>query len=154
MEPDATAPPPYDLPMRFEATSEVAAPAERVFAVYADVEHWPDWTSSVTSVERLDEGPLRVGSRARVRQPRLPAAVWQVTDVVPGRSFTWVARGPGVVTTGRHLVSPTIDDDRVNVTAVLEQDGPLGALIGLLTARLTRRYLDLEVRGIRAHCER
>jgi uncharacterized membrane protein len=140
--------------MRFEATSEVAAPSERVFAVYADVEHWPDWTDSVTSVQRLDDGPLRVGSRARVRQPRLPVAVWEVTDLVPGRSFTWVARGPGVVTTGRHLVSPTIDDDRVTVTAALEQGGLLGPLLGLLTARLTRRYLDLEVRGIAEYCER
>jgi len=140
--------------MRFEATSEVAAPAGRVFDVYADVERWPDWTRSVTSVERLDEGPLQVGSRARVRQPRLPVAVWQVTDVEPGRSFTWVARGPGVVTTGRHLVSPTADDGRVTVTAILEQAGPLGPLLGLLTARLTRRYLGLEVHGIKAHCER
>ena len=140
--------------MRFEATSEIAAPAERVFAVYSDVEHWPDWTRSVTSVERLDDGPLQVGSRARVRQPRLPAAVWEVTDLVPGRSFTWVARGPGVVTTGWHVVSPTLDDDRVTVTAALEQAGMLGPLLGWLTARLTRRYLDLEVRGIKAHCER
>jgi uncharacterized membrane protein len=138
--------------MRFEATSEVAAPAERVFDVYADVEHWPDWTRSVTSVERLDQGPLRTGSRARVRQPRLPVAVWEVTELEPGRSFTWVARGPGVVTTGRHLVSPT-SDGASTVTAVLEQAGLLGPLVGLLTTRLTRRYLDLEVRGIKAFCE-
>ncbi len=63
--------------MRFEASIEVSAPAEQVFATYADVERWPTWTSSVTSVELLDPGPLRVDSRARIRQPRLPVAVWQ-----------------------------------------------------------------------------
>jgi hypothetical protein len=139
--------------MRFEATIDVAARAERVFGVYTDVEHWPDWTRSVTSVERLDPGPLRVGSRARIRQPRLPVAVWEVTNLVPGRSFTWIARGPGIVTTGSHVVKPVGAGDRVTVTASLEQGGVLGPLVGLLTKRLTNRYLDMEVHGLKAHCE-
>jgi uncharacterized membrane protein len=139
--------------MRFEATTEVAATTQRVFDVYSDVEHWPEWTASVTSVERLDAGPLRVGSRARIKQPRLPTAVWEVTDLVPGTSFTWVARGPGVVTTGRHEVVPTGDADRVAVTAALEQAGPLGPLLGRLTRRLTNRYLQTELRGLKRHCE-
>lgn len=139
--------------MRFEAVIEVAAPAERVFDVYTDVEHWPDWTRSATRVERLDEGPFRVGSRARIRQPRLPVAVWEVTDLVPGRSFTWVARGPGVVTTGRHEITPAAEPGRVTVTATLEQGGALGPLLGRLTRGLTNRYLDMEVRGLKARCE-
>ena len=138
--------------MRFEASADVSASAERVFETYADVERWPTWTSSVTSVERLDEGPLRVGSRARIRQPRLPVAVWEVTDLVPGRSFTWVARGPGILTTGTHQVTST-HDGRATVVAILEQAGPLGPLVGLLTRGLTRRYLETEVRGLKARCE-
>lgn len=140
--------------MRFEATIGVAAPAERVFDVYSDVERWPDWTQSVTSVERLDQGPLRVGSRVRIKQPRFPVAVWEVIELVPGRSFTWVARGPGIVTTGSHVVAPEASGGLVNVTASLEQGGMLGPLLGLLTKRLTNRYLDIEVRGLKAHCER
>ena len=145
---------PYCHRMRFEATIHVAAPADRVFGVYSDVEHWPDWTPSVTSVERLDQGPLLVGSRARVRQPRLPVAVWEVTDVVPGRSFTWVAHGPGIVSTGKHEVVPARGEGGdVQVTASLEQAGLLGPLVGLLTKRLTDRYLQMELRGLKAHCE-
>ncbi len=138
--------------MRFEASIDIAAPAERVFSVYADVEHWAEWTASVTGVERLDPGPLRVGSRARVSQSRLPVAVWEVTDLVPGRSFRWTARGPGVLTTGGHEVTPA-GAEQVTVTASLEQAGVLGPLLGLLTKRLTERYLDMEVRGLRARCE-
>ena len=138
--------------MRFEASIDIAAPAERVFAVYTDVERWPEWTQSVTSVERFDEGPLRVGSRARIRQPRLPMAVWEVTELVPDRSFTWVARGPGFGTTGSHVVTP-LDGDRAKATASLEQAGLLGPLVGRLTKRLTNAYLDMEVRGLKACCE-
>ncbi len=138
--------------MRFEDSIDVAAPAEDVFAVYADVERWPEWTESVSSVERLDEGPLRVGSRARVRQPRLPVAVWEVTEVVPDRSFTWVARGPGIRTTGTHTVAPA-PDGVSTVTATLDQAGLLGPLMGRLTKGLTERYIRMELEGLRSHCE-
>jgi uncharacterized membrane protein len=138
--------------MRFEASIDVSAPAQQVFHTYADVERWPSWTSSVTSVELLDPGPLRIGSRARIRQPKLPEAIWQVTALEPGREFSWQARGPGVLTTGTHRVTPT-GDDTVTVTAILDQAGRLGWFVGLMTRRITRRYLDTEVRGLKAYCE-
>ena len=137
--------------MRFEAAIDVAAPAQRVFDVYTDVERWPEWTDSVTSVQLLDTGPLRVGSRARIKQPRLPTAEWEVVELVPGQSFSWTARGPGIRTTGHHLVSGR--DGPVTVTAALEQAGPLGPVLGLMTKRLTERYLQMEVRGLKARCE-
>jgi hypothetical protein len=138
--------------MRFQDSIDVAAPAEHVFATYADVEHWPDWTASITDVRLLDPGPLTVGSRARVRQPRLPVATWVVTDLLPDRSFTWVARGPGVRTTAIHEVAPRADGG-CTVTATLDQAGLLGGLVGRLTKRLTVSYLAMEVNGIKRHCE-
>jgi uncharacterized membrane protein len=139
--------------MRFEASIEVGAPAQHVFDVYSDVERWPEWTDSVTSVQRLDAGPLRVGSRARISQPRLPKAEWEVVDLVPGRSCSWTARGPGIKTTGHHVVGETAGGDMVTVTASLDQAGPLGPVLGLLTKRLTERYLQMEVRGLKDRCE-
>ena len=138
--------------MHFEDTIEVAAPAEAVFATYADVERWPSWTSSVTSVELLDRGPFQRGARARIRQPRLPVAVWQVTELVPGESFTWQAQGPGVLTTARHVVTP-LSAGRSRVTATLDQRGPLGPVVGFLTRRLTLRYIRAELEGLRSYCE-
>src|SRR5215218_6453654 len=44
--------------------SDVAAPAQLLFEVYTDVERWPEWIASVTSVERLDQGPLSVEPRS------------------------------------------------------------------------------------------
>jgi uncharacterized membrane protein len=139
--------------MRFEATIGVAAPAQLVLEVYTDVQRWPEWTASVTSVARLDQGPLSVGSRARIKQPRLPVAVWEVTEVVPGHSFTWMARGPGIITTASHVVATPEGGGLVRVTASLEQAGLLGPLLGFLTKQLTNRYLQTELRGLKAHCE-
>lgn len=116
-----------------------------------DVERWPEWTASVTSVRRLDEGPLRVGSRVRIRQPRLPTTTWTVTEVVAGESFTWVAAGPGFTTTASHRVRP--DASGSVATLALNQAGAVGALVGGLTARLTHRYLDLEAAGLRGRAE-
>jgi uncharacterized membrane protein len=139
--------------MRFEATAEIVAAAHEVFDTWVDVAHWPEWTASVSSVERLDDGPLQVGSKARVRQPRLPTAVWEVTELVPAESFTWVAHGPGVISVGVHRVEP-LPEGRCRVTAVLEQGGLLGSVVGLLTKGLTETYLKTEVLGLKAHCER
>ncbi len=73
--------------MDIERVIDIAAPRDQVWAAMSDVERWPEWTASVTSVERLDREPFGVGSRARVRQPRLPAAIWTVSALEPGHSF-------------------------------------------------------------------
>ena len=138
--------------MLLESSVTIAAQPADVFDRYLDVERWPQWTETVTTVDRLDEGPLAVGSRTRIKQPRLRTAVWEVTELVPGRSFTWVSRSPGLVTTGRHVVAPMAGG--TVVTLSVEQSGPLGGLVGLLTKRLTRRYLALEAAGLKRLCER
>ena len=133
--------------MRHEVTTTIAAPAERVWAILSDVERWPTWTASVTSVE-LD-GPMEAGSRAKVRQPKLPAVTWTVTEVVPGRSFTWETTGPGSRATGWHEVTPA-GADSCEVRLALEQAGPLGSLVGLLYRGLTKRYVQMEADGLTA----
>jgi uncharacterized membrane protein len=135
----------------FESSVEIDRPAEAVFTVFSDVAAWPSWTESITSVERLDEGPLRVGSQVKIRQPRLPQATWTVTELVPDRSFTWEARGPGVRTVGRHEVAPR--NSRSTARSILEQHGPLGLILGTVYARLTRKYLAMESAGLKQRCE-
>ena len=44
--------------------------------------------------------------------------------------------------------------ERALVRQRIEQRGPLGVVVGLLTRRMTRRYLDLEARGLKARSER
>ena len=104
---------------------DVEAPVEQVWEVLREVERWPEWAPTVTSVRRLDDGPLAVGSRVRVEQPRIPPTEYVVTELEPSRSFTWVATGPGVRTTARHLLEE-LGTGGTRVTLAVEQAGPVG----------------------------
>ncbi|MDT0214701.1 SRPBCC family protein [Rothia sp. ARF10] len=131
---------------------DIDAPPARVWEVMSDVERWPEWTETVTSVTRLDADSLGVGSRVRVEQPKLPPTEYVVTELDPGAGFTWVATGPGVRTTARHRISAAGSGSRVRLS--VEQSGPVGAVMGrLFFKRLTDRYLATEAAGLKARCE-
>ena len=135
-----------------EGLVEIDAPASVVWDVYTDVERWPEWTASVRRLTRLDGPGLEVGQRFRIEQPRMPKLVWTITAVAPGSSWTWTQRTPGNHTAASHELV-TLGPDRTQVRQVIDQRGPLGALVGLLMRRLTRRYLDLEAAGLKAASE-
>jgi hypothetical protein len=117
-----------------------------------DVERWPKWTPTVTSIVIIDSGPLAKGSRALVRQPKLPRARWQVTELEDAnRTFTWVTRGPGMRLTARHWVTSTHDGSRATLS--LQFSGPLGGFFAWLTQKLNQRYLALEAQGLKARVE-
>ncbi len=134
------------MPRFFQTTRHIDAPVQRVWDVLFDVARWPEWTPTIKSVERLEDGPFQVGSRAEVRQPKLPRAVWEVTEVVDGQSFTWEATGPGLRTIARHEVVP--DADGTEVTLSIEQTGPMGVVAGIVWGRLTQRYIELEAESL------
>ncbi|GAB3145098.1 hypothetical protein GCM10027290_24400 [Micromonospora sonneratiae] len=139
--------------MRIADSTDIAAEPETVFAVWTDVQRWPEWTDSVRRVQRLDDGPFTVGSRARVEQPRLPTMVWQVTELDPGAGFVWTNTSGGVTAVAAHRIVP-IGPGRVRVELSIEHSGLLAPLVRLSTASLTRRYLRMEADGLRRRCER
>jgi carbon monoxide dehydrogenase subunit G len=138
--------------MHYERTAAVAAAPDRVWEVLADVERWPERIATYQSVERLDEGPLQLGSRTRVKQDKLAAGVWEVTDIVPGESFVWTSRQPGVGLTGRHAVTAD-PGGGARLTLTFEQSGPLSWLISMLMGGLVRRYVDAESAALKAAAE-
>ena len=129
----------------------IAAPPERVWAVLVDVERWPERIPTVDSVERLDAGPLAVGSRTRLRQPRLSPAVWTVTELTEGSSYTWESKSPGVTVTAAHEVEPHPDGSRLTLS--LTVSGPVAGIGWLMTRSMTKRYVETEAASIKAAAE-
>lgn len=135
-----------------EITFTVDAAAAVVWEVMTDVQAWSTWTASVTTVERLDEGPLRVGSRARIVQPKIPTVVWEVGELVEGTSFTWTSGSALARTTAVHQVTPD-GVDRCHVRLSVAQEGPIGSVVGRMYRGLTDRYLAMEAAGLTARAE-
>ncbi|OBH53622.1 SRPBCC family protein [Mycobacterium sp. E2479] len=135
-----------------EDSIEIDAPPQLVWDVFSAVERWPEWTASVTSLVGQDGPALAVGRRFAIKQPGMQKLVWQVTGVDPGTSWTWVQRTPGAKVIARHFVTARPDGGTL-VRQELDQRGVLGALVGRLMVKKTKRFLEMEARGLKARSE-
>ena len=126
--------------------------ADVVWRVYTDIARWPEWTASVSSAELDPPGPLAVGSKASIKQPRLPRVDWTVTRLEPDRSWVWENNARGAKTVAAHVLTP-LADGRTRVDLSIDQRGVIGRPIGWLVRRLTRRYLRYEAEGLRRRSE-
>ena len=118
--------------MEYEKSLTVAADPARVWKVLSDIERWPERITTYQEVRRLDDGDLRVGSRAHVKQKGLAAGEWEVSELVEDTTFTWASRQPGVRIVGRHTVSTDADGRTSRLTLVLEQSGWLSGVVTMV----------------------
>ena len=136
---------------RFEHVIAINASPERVWEILVDVEHWPGRIPTVDRVERLDDGPIAVGAKTRLAQPKLPEGVWTVTELTPGSAFTWTSTSPGVRVTASHLVEPAPEGSRL--TLAIDLGGWMAPVGWLMTRSLTQRYVQTEAASIKAAAE-
>ena len=135
----------------YDITVDIDAPPQRVWEVMIDVERWHEWTPSITSIKRLDSGELREGSRVRIKQPKLAPTVMTVSDLEPGRSFTWKTRAPGLEVTANHSVVPLGKGSQARLTLFF--GGIVGGLLGRAMRNLNERYVGLEAAGLKKRSE-
>jgi hypothetical protein len=138
--------------MNLQISTDIRAESKSVWATLVDVERWPEWTRSVDRVERLDDGEFGIGSRARIRQPRIPVAIWKVTEFESGRSFTWVSEAFGIRSVGTHMVEPR-GEGTVSLILTIVQTGWLARLVRSRAEKTAREYLAMEAQGLKRRCE-
>lgn len=137
--------------MRFEREIEIQASPETIHAILVDIQRWPEWTPTAKSAKRLDQGPLREGSSARLAIEGAPEAVWTVTEVRDGRGFTWEASTLGVKTVAGHEIEPLAGGSQVRLT--LDQTGLMATLFRPMIARVSKGNLAREAEGLKARAE-
>lgn len=132
--------------MEITETVTIDAPLERVWALTLDLEGLPSITPTVTTLERLDQGPVAVGSRARLAQPGLPPRTWTVDELDAPHRFSWSTHLLGVRMTGVHELAP-VGEDRCELTLRVVLAGRGAALLGRLGRRSIARSLAAEAAG-------
>jgi len=136
----------------FRYAIEIRVSPARIWGVLLNVERWPEWTTSVTRVQRMDIGPLSLGSRTRIWQPGLSSSVWCVTSLDERNyNFTWATHTYGFKVIAHHQIVPVKAYSRVIFT--LAYTGLLGAILARLYRNLTWDYLAREGTGLRNCCE-
>ncbi len=138
--------------MQLRHSVEIEARPEVVWRAHEEIERWPERLASMERVRRLDEGELRVGSRATIKQPWLPALSYVLTELEQERRVTWEYHELGLHIVATHSLEATATGG-TRLTLSLEMSG-LPARIGWPLMRgLARRFQRQEADGFKAYCE-
>jgi uncharacterized membrane protein len=138
--------------MRFETSIGIDASQQRVWDVLSDLEAWPQRIETVDEVELLTPAPLRKGSRVRLRQPKLPEGIWDVTAWNAPSYFEWTQKTGGTTSVAGHRVE-TLGEGRSRLTLTLDMRGLLIPVMMLFYKGLTNRYMNLEAEGMKRAAE-
>ena len=138
--------------MRFEQSIDIDAVQERVWDVLTDLEAWPQRIETVDAVELLTPAPVGQGSRVRLKQPKLPEGIWDVTAWEAPSFFEWRQKTSGVTSVAGHRVQ-ALEEGRSRLTLTLEMRGLLVPVVGLFYKDLTNRYMTLEAAGMKRAAE-
>ena len=138
--------------MRVDNEITIDAPIEDVWALTIDVEAMPSLSETFISVQRLDAGPLKVGSRTVVEQPGLGKRTWTVSEMDPPHRFAWTTRLLGSRMTGIHELEAAGTGCRNRLA--IEITGWTSPLLGALIKKQIAKAIAIENSGLKRTAER
>jgi uncharacterized membrane protein len=135
-----------------EKTSVINAPPGDIFKILMNFEQWNQWTASITKMSILNNDRPEVGARIKILQPKLPPAIWTITETLQDKSLTWEKSSFGLVMLSEHVI--TTSNSGTSVIIRMTYQGPLASLFYMLTHSLTDRYMTMEIYGLKRECEK
>ncbi len=132
-----------------QASIDVATGPEVVYAIWADVPHWPQWDPD-TRKAMLD-GPLAVGAKGRLKPRKGFAVPMVVTHAVQGERFTVECPVLGNVMRFEHILRPV--QGGVEVVHRVSFHGWLAGWLMRTVGQDVRRGLPVTLKGLKALAE-
>jgi hypothetical protein len=139
-------------PYIVEKTLLIHSMPYEIFDILTRFDRWNQWTQSITEMSVLNNDQLKPGSKIKVLQPKLPPAIWTITEIDPNKSLTWQKKSFGLNMRSEHLI--TSGPGMATVTLRITYEGPLAGLFYYLTHNLTDRYMTMEINGLKKECEK
>lgn len=145
--------------MTVTVASQVAAPVERVFAVFTDLEHAAGRVSGIKNIEFLTPGDFQLGARWRETREvlgRLDSADMEVTAFERNRTYTITHHKAGTRIDTVFTFEPCSDGTKVSIGFELESHGfPLGllTLLGWTIAGKVREVLGHDLADLKQSVE-
>jgi hypothetical protein len=129
----------------------IAAPIEKVFSVLTDVEHWSEWTKTISKSEIIGDKEFQVGTKIKINQPKLSPAIWVVTERSQNR-LVWVKDSPGLKISAKHILEST--KEGTSFVNSISYEGFFARLAYAISRSLTEKYIAMEANGLRCVCEK
>jgi hypothetical protein len=136
--------------MQVESSISIAAPAAKVFALYANVSEWNVWDPDLKSSSI--EGTFTSGAKGVVVPKSGPKSAVVFSEVATDRGFHVTCKLPLCTMRFEHELKP--QKDGVQATHRVVFEGLLAPLFGRLIGSGMRKSLPHAMQGLKAAAER
>jgi len=128
--------------MKFSASTEVNATAEKAWATVENAEEWPRWIPALKKIEKISEGPFDVGSRVRITAKFVVTVnfVMTITELVPSRRVVLEGKVLGNRMRRYYTLEPM--NRKAILTAGGDVSGPLSFLVRYGVQRLSEEIVQ------------
>ena len=149
--------------MDFRITETIHAPLERVFSLTNDIDRAMEWLPAGVRIEKLTEGPVRVGSRYRETRKILGRDDTEIYEITvydpPNRSEVFAEGRHGTAGRGEFrfridFAAAGPDATRVELVASATRLGCVGVILYPVVRGIIRRHTVADVAGLKAWIER
>lgn len=128
--------------MKFSASTEINATAEKAWATVENAEEWPRWIPALKKIEKISEGPFDVGSRVRITAKFVVTVnfVMTITELVPSRRVVLEGKVLGNRMRRYYTLEPM--NRKAILTAGGDVSGPLSFLVRYGVQRLSEEIVQ------------
>ena len=133
-----------------EASLETTAPADRVWRVWSDINHWPEWNPDMK--ESHIDGALKLGATGNIDTRSGGKHDVVVTQYEEGRSFELESTAlPGTKMAIRASITPNGSGSRI--TQGFEPRGLLAPVVGPMMGGMILKTFNSVLNGLKQKVE-